>query len=287
MRVVVTGLSGFIGSRLAPRLPADWEIVSLVRQPGQAPHGITELPADLSEADWVGRLPDRIDAVVHVAQSRHYRQFPSHGLCVFDENVRSTALLLDYAARAGANRFCLFSSGSVYENYTHAGPFCETRIGRPTSLNGASKLAAEAHANCYSDQFNLSVLRVFFPYGPGQTDRIVPQLAKHIQDGDAVSLAGETGITLAPLFADDLVDVAIAAIQDGWRGVVNVAGPELLSVRQMSDIVGERLGLPVSYKVTDDEPIRYEPRLDSLDTLYGCDRLTRFADGIAKTVSIS
>ena len=72
----------------------------------------------MSELFEPTHLPSHIDGVLHLAQSHAYRDFPAGAVDMFRVNVASTASLLEYARRAGASRFYLASTGSVYEPYT-------------------------------------------------------------------------------------------------------------------------------------------------------------------------
>src|SRR5262245_66645035 len=116
MRVVVTGAAGFIGSALLRRL-AGHEVIAVIR-PGCTVAGAECIPLDLSQPLDVALLPSRIDVVIHLAQSSRARIFPQGAADAFAVHVASTAALLDWATRAGASRFCLVSTGSVYEPYT-------------------------------------------------------------------------------------------------------------------------------------------------------------------------
>ena len=54
--------------------------------------------------------------------------------------------------------------------------------------------------------FNLSVLRLFFPYGPGQRDRLIPDLIRRVRTRQAVHLGEDgEGLQFAPIFIDDVV----------------------------------------------------------------------------------
>ncbi|MGY3691357.1 nucleoside-diphosphate-sugar epimerase [Bradyrhizobium sp. USDA 3240] len=190
MRILLTGCSGFVGSALGPRLVAEGHELFCVCRPGTSVAFGTKVVWDGAASIEASSFPKAIDAVVHAAQSRRYRDFPADSREMFDVNVGMTMRLLDWAAQAAVKHFCLLSSGAVYEPFAAA--LREDAGLAPPGFLGASKFASEVVAKPFSSIFSLSILRLFFPYGPGQRDRLIPQLVRRIQDGGAIQLSGGT-----------------------------------------------------------------------------------------------
>ena len=215
--ILVTGAAGFIGSHLVPWLAQrnpQWQVYALVR-PGSLPPtpgpGVYYVPWDLAatrplapHAAWdepaatdEQRLPGHVDAVLHLAQANV--PFPDQAAELLAVNVASTQRLLDYARTAGAAVFLLASSGSVYGNGGNAGvaphlasavrPWREDDAPQPDDFYGATKLAAEWLVRSYRAYFHTVILRLFAPYGPGQTGRLIPGLIGRVRDGRPVTLS--------------------------------------------------------------------------------------------------
>lgn len=239
MKVLVTGASGLIGSHLSGELTARghdvWAVTRTVAS-GRAQPGVHRVPLDLTAQSWV-QLPPRADVVVHLAQSPHYRSFPEGALDVFDVNVASTARLLDWARKAGVRQFILASSGGV-----------PAAMGQRTSHYVASKRCAELLAESYGALFDVLTLRFFFVYGRGQKPwMLVPRLLQTIQSDGEVMLAGPHGPRLNPVHVADAVQAIVRAIDGGESGTIDIAGPEVLTVRAMSDTIAARLGRTARY----------------------------------------
>ncbi len=283
MRILLTGATGFVGGHLLAQLPQGWTAYALARNPEQLPDGAHAIEADLDGTDWVDRLPDRIDAVIHCSQSRDYRDFPAKAPSVFRVNTASTARLLDYAQRSGARHFCLFSTGSVYEPFADQ-PLLESSAVEPSSINATTKLAAEMLCQSYRTAFSVTVLRVFFPYGPGQTDRIVPMLIDRVRSGQAVDLAGEEGMVFTPTYVADLAKIAVASVENGWHGTFNVAGTELCSVKSATELIASLLGRPAKFNRISSSGPRLSPSLEKLGDVFDLSSMTDLEYGLEQTI---
>ncbi len=224
MRLLITGATGFVGSRLVEHLAGRHELHAIARRPPP--------PALAESATWIeqdlrafdpGGLPERVDAVIHLAQSPHYREFPDGAADVFAVNVGSTFDLLEYAREAGARAFVLASTGGVYGYRPH--PIREADDEpNPTSFYFRSKRSAELIAEAYADLFAVSVLRFFFVYGPGQTRMLIPTLIDKVVAGEEITVDGDPGLSVNPIHVDDAVRVFEPAIELRSSATFNVAG---------------------------------------------------------------
>jgi UDP-glucose 4-epimerase len=240
MAYLLTGGSGFLGTAVLSRLAARGEVIALHRPGSQ--------PAALDGVRWVAQdlagplsdeLPDGIDGVIHLAQSRRYREFPDGAVDVYEVNTGATVRLLDYCRRAGGSTFTYASSGAVYASGPD--PVAESDQPRPGNLYGASKLAGEQAVENFSGLLNGHSLRFFFIYGPGQSNMFIPGLLSRVRDGQDVTLAGVDGIRVNPVYVDDAADAVIATVDLPDSHMLNVAGPDVVSVRQIAELGGRLL----------------------------------------------
>ena len=77
MKFLVTGATGFLGQAVLPLLAQRGELVALHRPGSPAPdgNGVRWIGQDLA-SPLSDELPDRIDAVFHLAHPRRCREFP-------------------------------------------------------------------------------------------------------------------------------------------------------------------------------------------------------------------
>ena len=208
MRVLVTGAAGLIGRHLIEALRTHHEVHALHRpgSPGEG-SGARWIATDLTDRIFLDALPIGVDGVIHLAQSRRFRDFPEGARDVFGVNVESTAALLDWSVRTGVRRFVLASSGGIY-GYGRD-PFTEEHpVGSAGPLGHylASKHCAELLSESYADHMTVTILRFFFVYGPGQRpDMFIPRLVGSIAEGRPIMLGGEDGLCTNPVHVTDAV----------------------------------------------------------------------------------
>lgn len=278
MRVLVTGASGFVGATLVRRLMAQGHAVVALSRPGAPMRECACLEHDLGGGAPLA-LPEGTEAVVHLAQSRAYRAFPGDADEMFRVNVAGAQEVLQAAARAGVTRVCMASTGTVYEPFD--GALIEDRRLTPTSYLGASKLAAECLARPFASLFALSVLRIFAPYGPGQTGRLVPDLIARVRDGAPVTLPESGGgMRFAPIHVDDLCAVIETALAEGWTTTVNVGAPRSLTIEEAAQAIGAAIGrAPVFARKPGAAPV-VAPDLTRLAAQFDLARIRPFETGV-------
>ena len=245
MKLLVTGAAGLIGRHLLGAL-ASRHAVHALHRPGALGDGgnVRWIAADLTDRRFVDLLPKTVDGVVHLAQSRRFRAFPEGARDVFGVNVESTAALLDWCVRRGIRRFVLASSGGIYGHGRD--PFTEEYpVGSagPLGYYLASKHCAELLSESYTDHMTVIILRLFFVYGPGQRpDMLIPRLVRSVAEGGLITLDGEDGLRTNPVHVADAVSAIRHALDLEQSHKINVAGPDALSLRQIADSIGARLG---------------------------------------------
>jgi nucleoside-diphosphate-sugar epimerase len=249
VKILVTGGSGFVGRHLVPELARRHDVVCVLRDESSAQHlyPAQVISADLTDSGIATVLPERIDVVVHLAQA--YLPFPERATDLFAVNAASTQWLAEYARNAGASRFVLASSGSVYR--PAAAPLREDAPTLVSSYYAATKLISETLLGQYSPYFRVAILRLFMPYGPGQIDRLLPRLTDSVRRGDSITLSRGGEPRMNPLYITDLVRFIGQAIEGQEAYTVNVAGPETASIRDLAEMIGRHVGRPPNFEDRD------------------------------------
>lgn len=251
-RVLVVGGNGFIGRYAVGHLAAHAHEVFATYRPGKAPlpvPGVTWLPCDLDAppANW----PDGCATLIYLAQARSWRSFPGGAAEVMRVNVDAVAEAVQFAVKTGVQRFVFASTGSVYSRTDRV-----AREDDPIDLEAArnfyaaSKLAAEALLRPFGQLLSVILLRLYVPYGPGQSaDYLLPKLVQSVCDGKAITLNGPGGILTNPVALGDVARVLAGCLGLEGSHTFNVAGPEILSLRAIGEIIGAALGRAPAFEI--------------------------------------
>lgn len=170
MSVLVIGATGFIGQELCRQLSdAGYSAIGCGRRP------VMDLPKEIVhrlDAYWNisdGEIPDYIwnktRTVIFLAAIRPYA-----GFCMEDylSNISIMEKYLSQAISHNVEQFLFASSKAVYSNFDR--PAEESRFCTPSSLYGASKLAAEQLGMYYGakKRINFTSLRLAQVIGIGE-----------------------------------------------------------------------------------------------------------------------
>lgn len=215
--VLITGASGFIGSRLRDALLDRGVDVLAIRRAGspEAKRG-RSVVADYADYDGLRRLVEREKPsyVFHVAGATKgvtYEDFQR-------ANVMPTKNLLDALREAHpeVRRFVHVSSLTSYGPSTKERPLVETDPRRPIEFYGQSKLEAEQVVEAMGDSLPWTIVRPSGVYGPGDVDYF--ELFKSIERGFNFFF-GNRDRLFSAVYVDDLVRVTVdAALSDKTKG---------------------------------------------------------------------
>ena len=251
MDLLLTGATGLIGHSLTRRLSSTHRIWVLTHRPllPDLFPGVLPIEQDLAVRLDYARLPKKIDAVVHLAQSRHFREFPDLMEDIFAVNTYSTLRLAEYARKAGANCFVLASTGGVYA--PKKGKLVETDRITPSNFYASTKYAAELLVSNYSSFMRITFLRFFFVYGPRQRNMLIPNLVNRTKLGLPIVIEGNPGMRINPIYVDDATGVFSPILENRIHGVFNIAGDEILSITELVNLMAEISGKPANISYVD------------------------------------
>ena len=232
MKVLVTGVAGFIGMHCARRLLARGDEVlgidnltpyysvdlkrARLAEIGGAKNFRFE-QADLADASATQRLFDagKPEAVLHLAAQAGVRYSLENPGSYVQANLVGFANVLE-ACRAYPPRHLIYaSSSSVYGNNGKLPWSEDDNVDRPISLYAATKKSNELMAHVYSHLFGLpaTALRYFTVYGPwGRPDMSPVLFARAIMDGKPIQVFNHGRMQRDFTYVDDVVEGTLRAL---------------------------------------------------------------------------
>lgn len=253
-RILITGANGLLGKHSLQAFAGRYDVHAIVREMPENPiAGITYHVHDL-KTDWsTDGLPSDVHTIFHLAQSELFRDFPAHALDVYHVNVTSTVKLLDFAQRTGVKKFVFASTGGIYDTSLEA-----VNENSPINTFGllgnyfATKLCSEILTHNYTQYFDVTLLRLFFMYGKGQRrSMLIPRLVDNVKFGRPVKLTANGGIQINPVHVSDVVQLLEKLMGSSGSFTFNVAGPEILTLRQITDTIGRQMGIEPVYEISE------------------------------------
>lgn len=285
--VLVTGGAGFIGSHLVDALLARGAAVRVLdnlatgsrANLAAARAGIELMEADIRHPEACRAAVEGCRYVFHQAALGSVPRSVEDPATSLAVNVQGSVQVFDAARRAGVERMIYASSSSVYGDSDDL-PKIEGREGRPLSPYAASKAMTEQLADVFARTYSMSFvgLRYFNVYGPRQDPEgpyaaVVPRFFAACLAGRAPVIYGDGEQSRDFTFVADAVAANLLAAGAHLTGatVVNVAGAQRTTIRELARAVGETLG---SVR----EPVHEPPRAG--DVRHSLADLTRAMDAL-------
>lgn len=234
MKILVTGVAGFIGSETARLFLNDGhEVVGIDNLNGYySPKlkwdRLARIPSerfvfvecDLADKKKLGELfeRNRFDVVVNLAAQAGVRYSLVNPQSYVDSNITGFLNVLECARAIPPKHLVYASSSSVYGRNTET-PFRTTdRVEKPSSLYAATKRSNELMAETYHHLFhiNLTGLRFFTVYGPwGRPDMSPWLFADAITHGRPIKVFNNGKMMRDFTYVGDIVEGIVRVAYDG------------------------------------------------------------------------
>ena len=215
MKILVTGVSGFVGQSLIRELKLkNIRFVGIVRELSLSNlDGMIEV-SDFSIPNIWQKPLANCDVVIHLAARVHVmREVTESPLMAFlDINLKGTLSLAEAAAKAGVKRFIYVSSIKVNGESTTNKKFIETDIPNPLNPYAISKWEAEKALRKIEQEtgMELVILRPPLIYGP-RVKANFASLLKLVDKGLPLPLLGINN-KRSLIFLDNFVDAIITCV---------------------------------------------------------------------------
>ena len=301
MKVLITGVAGLLGSRLA-----DWIVEN---KPEVEIYGIDDLSGGYIENinDDVYFLEKNLvkdeSSIKDIFKEQqfdyvfHFAAYAAEGLSPFirtynyDNNLRATALIVNECIKNNVKRLVFTSTLAVY-GHQDGNIFDEDAIPKPIDPYGVAKYGCEMDIQIAGEQHGLDwcIIRPHNVYGVKQNiwDKYRNVLGiwmfQHL-NGEPMTIFGDGEQTRAFSFIDDSIEPLwnSAVKEEASKQIINLGGTKEISINEASETLmevigdGERVYLEERHEVKHSIPT-YQKSIDIL----GFEHKTDLKEGLTK-----
>lgn len=232
-RILLTGLHGLVGQKLASIWHADGEtkLHGSGRGPCRLPvhlmPGEGYYPLDITDLEQSKKLVEHIrpDVVVHAAAMTQVDACELSPESCWQCNVAGTGNMLRASETCGAF-FVYLSTDFVFDGLS--GPYREMDLPHPVNEYGRSKYAAEELVRISTLPW--AIVRTVLVYGTAweaSRSNIVLWVLRNLQAGVPIRVV--TDQVRTPTLAEDLAAGISALIKGGKEGIYHIAGAETMT----------------------------------------------------------
>jgi nucleoside-diphosphate-sugar epimerase len=244
MKAFVTGASGFIGTHLVEALlKNNWKVNVLLHKQGMlSEEKCGVFRGNLLDFDTLREALQGTDILFHLAAALGASLIPEREF--FRINAEGTETVLRAAQEAEVKKIIHFSSAGVLGFVAENKPMMENHSPAPIAVYDKTKLEGERIALKFAQEgVDVVVVRPGWVYGPGdkRTLKLIRAIAKK-----RFLLVTKGTARQTPVFIDDLIQGILLCADQGQRGeIYHLAGPQVLSVRDIVTSIGEVAGVKV------------------------------------------
>jgi len=221
-RVVITGISGLVGSHIARRLEGRCEVIGISRKPGKISKSILPEAFDITDSRALVSFLERteFDALINCAAQADVDRCEIDREEAYKINTEAVAVMADFCKK---HKRLLIHLSTDYLFDGQNGPYSEEASSNPINYYGETKLEAEIAIR--SSGCAYIIVRTNHIYGnlPDGPSRLVRWLLENSEIKAASDQYNNS------IWAGSLADSVIELMEMDFRGVVNIGGPDYLS----------------------------------------------------------
>lgn len=298
MKILVTGSSGTIGTRLCERLlAAGHTVVGADWEPCQWNPEVeaVRINIDLRHAEELTKLPADVEMIIHLAANARVYELVEHPERAMD-NVTDTFNVLEFARKNGIKKMMFASSRETYGNIAlkDGEKYTEDKAHFMTceSPYAASKIAGEALFESYQRCYGIDTIIWRFSNVYGMYDnsvRVVPLYFRQAKAGETMNVFGKDKM-LDFTYIDDCVSGIMLGIEK-WdaakNDTYNLAYGQGTTILHLAERMKELLNSdsPINLGVArTGEVTHYIADISKAKRVLGYDPQTPFDRGIEKAV---
>jgi dTDP-glucose 4,6-dehydratase len=301
MKVLITGVGGFIGSNLAAaHLALGNQVIGIDNfstgnhENLRALQGLTLIEGGVSES--LDKVSDDVNIAYHFASPASPEKYMARAMNTMEVNTGGTLSMLQFCKRSGA-RFVFASTSEIYGDPL-VSPQTEDYWGNvnpigPRSVYDEAKRFGETLVAHFQreENINAGIVRIFNTYGPNMDPfdgRVVSTFIRQALKREPFTVFGNGSQTRSFCYIDDLVRGIMAMGQSSHPGPINLGNPRENTLLELAKMVTEIVGGSGEIKFLDlpqDDPKKRNPDISKAISVLGWEPIVPLEEGIQKTAT--
>lgn len=301
MKVLITGVAGFIGSNLArAHLEAGDQVLGVDNLSTGSRTNLDALSSlDLIESDVAEAmegLPDDVELVYHFASPASPEKYMAMAMNTMEVNTSGTLSLLQYCLQTGA-RLVFASTSEIYGDPL-VSPQTEEYWGNvnpigPRSVYDEAKRFGETLVAHFQREhkINAGIVRIFNTYGPNMDPydgRVVSTFIRQALRQEPFTIFGDGLQTRSFCYVDDLVEGIVLMGKSSHPGPLNLGNPRESTLLELASIVADIVGGSGEINFLDlpeDDPKTRNPDISLARRILGWEPEVQIEEGISRTAN--
>jgi nucleoside-diphosphate-sugar epimerase len=301
MKVLITGVGGFIGSNLAAAHLSQGHQVIGIDNFSTGNHenlkelqGLTLIEGGVSES--LDKLSDDLNIAYHFASPASPEKYMALAMNTMEVNTGGTLSMLQFCKRSGA-RLVFASTSEIYGDPL-VSPQTEDYWGNvnpigPRSVYDEAKRFGETLVAHFQreENVNAGIVRIFNTYGPNMDPfdgRVVSTFIRQALSSEPFTVFGDGSQTRSFCYIDDLVQGIMAMGQSSDPGPINLGNPRENTLLELAKMVTDIVGGSGEIKFLDlpqDDPKKRNPDISKARSILGWEPTVSLEEGIQKTAT--
>jgi nucleoside-diphosphate-sugar epimerase len=301
MKVLITGVGGFIGSNLAASHLAEGHQVVGIDNFSTGNHenlkgleGLVLIEGGTSET--LPKAPNDVNIAYHFASPASPEKYMADAMNTMEVNTGGTLSMLEFCSRSGA-RLVFASTSEIYGDPL-VSPQTEDYWGNvnpigPRSVYDEAKRFGETLVAHFQREkrVNAGIVRIFNTYGPNMDPydgRVVSTLIRQALRSEPFTIYGDGTQTRSFCYVDDLVKGIRAMGRSDQSGPINLGNPRENTLLELAAIVTKIVGGSCEINflaLPEDDPKQRNPDITRAKSLLGWEPSVALETGIEKTAA--
>lgn len=241
MKILITGVTGFVGSKVLEKIKAIYgedSIIALSSCDISGTKTILSNGYNFSENYLIENGCEDVEVLMHIGAFTPKEKSDANNIELSTGNIINTQLLLK-SKLPNLKRIVFISTLDVYEHCV--GSLSENTNAIPSTLYGWSKLYCEQMIinHCKQNGLAYEILRLGHVYGEGEEKyrKVMPIMVRNAIEGKNLNIYGDGEAIRSFIYIDDVAASIVNSIELKSSEIINIVSNEPVTINQLAKLI--------------------------------------------------